>query len=152
MVTTLPRATGPAPGGIEVSFPSPGTARLSVAGELDMATAPMLGMRLLAVLADHRPAIIDVDLAEVTFLDCTGIGVLVAARNAAEQTGSRVWLSHPQPMPAVVLGVVGLLDAFTAPVLPSAYDAGSRNAVMLPPTRTRLARMARAMVGRKIAA
>ena len=99
MVAILPRATVPVPWCIEVSFPSPGTARLTVTGDIDLATAPKLGMQPLIVMTEHSPAVIDVDLAAVTFLDCSGIGVLVAVRNAAEQTGCEVWISHPQPMP-----------------------------------------------------
>lgn len=152
MVATLPRATVPVPWGIEVSFPSPGIARLTVAGDIDLATAPILGVRLLTVMADHSPAVIDVDLAEVSFLDCSGIGVLVAARNAGEQAGCRVWLSRPQPMPARVLDVVGLLGVFTAPVPPCEHEAGSSRSVTVLPTRTRFVRMARAMVGRKVVA
>jgi anti-anti-sigma factor len=151
MTATSPRTIVPVPFGIEVSFPSPGAARMAVAGEIDLATAPILGMRLLSVITDHWPAIIDVDLTEVTFLDCTGIGALVAVRNAAEQTGCRVWISHPQPMSAVILEVVGLLGMFTAPMQPSQHETRSPGSVMLMPTRTRFARMARALVGRSAA-
>jgi anti-anti-sigma factor len=146
MTATLPRAAAPVPLRIEVSFPSPGTVRLAVAGEIDMATAPMLGMRLLTVMDAHHPAVVDVDLAEVSFLDCSGIGVLVAVRNTAEKVRCQIWLSHPQPMVAQVLEAVGLLARFTAPVapvvLPAPRSAPSWTA------RTRVVRIARAMVGR----
>ena len=50
--------------------------RLSVAGELDMSTAPALAVRLDQLQADK----IDVrlDLSNVAFIDSTGIRVLVA--------------------------------------------------------------------------
>ncbi len=152
MAATLRWAAVPAPWGIEVSFPSPGTARLAVAGEIDVATAPMLATRLLTVLTDHRPVDIEVDLADVTFLDCSGIGTLVAVRNAGEQSGCRVWISHPQPTPEMVLAMVGLLGLFTAPVRPPDHEPESGDPVPLWPFRSRFARMARAMVGRRIAA
>jgi len=115
MATTFPRPAGPVPLRIEVSFPTPTSVRMAVAGEVDLATAPMLGLRLLTVLDAYHPVVIDVDLAEVGFL--SGIGVLVAARRAAEKSGCRVWVSHPQPLASTVLEVLGLLGLFTAPVV-----------------------------------
>jgi anti-anti-sigma factor len=88
-----------------------------VAGELGLATAPMLGMRLLTVMDAHHSAVLDVELAEVTFLGCSGIGMLVAVRNTAERTGCQMRISHPQPMVALILDVVGLLGLFTAPIV-----------------------------------
>jgi anti-anti-sigma factor len=144
MTTTLPRA--PVPLRIEVSFPSPGTARLAVAGEVDLATAPMLGMRILTVLDACHPAVIDVDLAAVTFLDCSGIGTLVTARNTAEQTRCQIRISHPRPMVAQILDMVGLLVPFTAPIVPA--EPSPPQIASPRTTRNRFVRMARAMVGR----
>ena len=93
--------------------PSPGTARVAVTGEVDLATAPELRERLLGVLHTHRPAVLDIDLAGVTFLDCTGIGALVAVHNAAVHEGCQVRVCHPQPIVRRVLEVTGLLDALT---------------------------------------
>lgn len=100
---------------IDTSYPSAVTARVAVAGEIDLATAPVLRERLLRVLRDQRPDLLDVDLAGVTFLDCTGLGALVAIRNAAIQAGRQMRVSHPQPTVRRVLEVTGLLGVFTAP-------------------------------------
>jgi anti-anti-sigma factor len=100
---------------IDTSHPSPATTRVAVAGEVDLATASVLRDRLLEVLSDQRPAALDVDLAEVTFLDCTGITALVDARNAAVQTGYQIRVSHPQPIVRRVLDLTGLLGVLTAP-------------------------------------
>jgi anti-anti-sigma factor len=145
MTTTLPRLAAPVPFRVEVSFPSPGRARTAVTGEVDLATAPMLGMRLLTMMDARHPVVVDVDLAEVSFLDCSGIGVLVAARNTAAESRCQVWVSHPQPMVTRVLDVLGLLTVFTAPIV--AAEAPPRYASSWT-TRTRVARMARALVGR----
>jgi len=51
---------------INPTYPLPGTARVAVVGEVDLATAPVLRDRLLTVLHDQAPAVLDVDLAEVT--------------------------------------------------------------------------------------
>jgi anti-anti-sigma factor len=87
-----------------------------VVGEVDLATAHLLRDRLLGVLREQAPAVVEVDLAGVTFLDCTGISALVAVRNAAIQAGRQMRVSHPQPIVRRVLEVTGLLDLFTAPI------------------------------------
>ncbi|MCW6010900.1 STAS domain-containing protein [Micromonospora sp. CPCC 205371] len=97
------------------SQPSAITARVAVAGEIDLATTPVLRERLLRVLRDQRPDLLDVDVAGVTFLDCTGLGALVAVRNAAIRAGRQMRVSHPQPIVRRVLEVTGLLGVFTAP-------------------------------------
>jgi anti-anti-sigma factor len=150
MTTTPPQVPPPGLLRIEVSFPSPGTARLAVAGELDLATAPVLGMRILTVMAGHYPTDVDVDLAEVTFLDCSAISMLVAARNTAEQNRRQIRISYPQPFVALVLEVAGVLTVFTTPVAPVAPVVPPRSASSVT-ARARVARMARAMVGRAAA-
>lgn len=61
---------------------------VSVRGEVDIATAPLL-RAVLDGLPLSRPRRVEVDLSGVTFLDSQGIGVLVAARRrlAAERVG-----------------------------------------------------------------
>jgi hypothetical protein len=67
------------------------------------------------VLHDHNPDLLDVDLGEVTFLDCAGIGALVGVRNAAVQAGRQMRVTHPQPIVRRILEVTGLLGVLTAP-------------------------------------
>ncbi|MFB6398210.1 STAS domain-containing protein [Polymorphospora lycopeni] len=87
-----------------------------MAGEIDLATAPALRDRLLTLLHDQRPAVLIVDLAGVTFLDCAGISALIGVRNAAGETGCQIWIAYPQPFVRRVLEVTGLLGIFTAPI------------------------------------
>jgi len=135
MPTTTPSlVTVPAQLHIDTSHPSPATARVTVAGEVDLATTPMLRERLLRVLRDQRPDLLDVDLAGVTFLDCTGIGALVAVRNAAVHAGSQMRVSHPQPIVRWVLEVTRLLSVFTAPTIVPA-PAGPRYPSRIGPSR-----------------
>lgn len=111
---------------IDTSVPSAATARVAVTGEVDMATADTLRERLLRVLHQHSPVLLDVNLAGVSFLDCTGIGALVGVRNAAVQAGCRVRVTDPQPIVRRVLRVTGLLRVFTAPIeQPQRRPAGS---------------------------
>jgi anti-sigma B factor antagonist len=51
---------------------------VSLRGEIDALTAPRLGSRLFG-LADEGKRRVVVDLSEVTFMDSTGIGVLLNA-------------------------------------------------------------------------
>jgi anti-anti-sigma factor len=101
---------------LSTSYPSADTARVVVAGEVDMATSAMLGDWLFGLLCGQPIAVLEVDLAECGFLDCTGIGVLVGARNAAVHTGRQMLVIRAQPIVRRVLELTGLLDIFTAPV------------------------------------
>lgn len=116
MFTTLSPATALTQLHLDTSRPTPSTARVAVAGEVDLATAHLLRDRLLNVLREQAPAVLDVDLARVTFLDCTGISALVAVREATLQAGHQMRVSQPQPIVRRVLEVTGLLDLFTAPI------------------------------------
>ena len=54
------------------------TVVLRLQGELDMATAPGLG-RALNTALDAQPAVLALDFSELTFLDSTGLRVLITA-------------------------------------------------------------------------
>jgi anti-anti-sigma factor len=73
------------------------------AGEVDMASAP----QLTGALADVHGRVV-VDLAGVTFLDSTGISVLVGARNRLREEGGDLSIRNPQDHVRAVLKVVGL--------------------------------------------
>ena len=52
---------------------------LSVSGELDLVTSPVLRQRVHDVVADGRHSLV-LDLSDVFFCDSSGVGVLIAAR------------------------------------------------------------------------
>jgi anti-sigma B factor antagonist len=65
----------------------PGYSIITVAGEVDIATAPRLRELLAALARSGRPVIADLD--QVTFIDAAGLRVLAAAaRQAAAHGGS----------------------------------------------------------------
>jgi anti-anti-sigma factor len=66
-----------------------------VCGEVKMATAPELGEALASVLA-YDPLHLVVDLANTTFFDCSGIRLLVSAKNHMSE-GSKVIVRRPPP-------------------------------------------------------
>ncbi len=58
-------------------------------GEVDLSTAPLLDGALDAGLASGRRTVV-VDLRQVSFIDCTGIGLLTRARCRARRQGTRL--------------------------------------------------------------
>jgi anti-sigma B factor antagonist len=65
-----------------------------VTGEIDIASAPWLREMLLLAIRCHGPEIC-VDLAGVTFLDCSGINVLLATARRARLEGGRMRVIRP---------------------------------------------------------
>ncbi len=57
-----------------------GTTVVTVRGEIDLLTAPSLAARLDALTAGPCPDLV-LDLGPVSFMDCTGLGVVCRARN-----------------------------------------------------------------------
>jgi anti-anti-sigma factor len=116
MSTTLPAVTESPQLHIAMSCPSLFEVRVVVVGEIDLATVELLRDRLLSALRDHSPAVVDVDLAGVTFLDCTGIGALLAVHTIALRSVCQLRVSHPQPIVGRVLAVTGVIGVLTAPI------------------------------------
>ena len=83
-------------------------------GEVDMLTAPQLGRRLLS-LADEGKTRLVVDLSHVTFMDSTGIGVLLDALRRVSARSGRLALVCPTERilrPFEITGLVGYLKIF----------------------------------------
>ncbi|WP_407653558.1 STAS domain-containing protein [Actinoplanes oblitus] len=99
---------------IDLSCPSPGVVRVVMIGEIDLATVGMLHAELLTVLFALRPRRIDVELAAVTFLDCSGLTALIVARQVGARTGCRLRIKDPQGIVRRVLKLTGLLGVLTA--------------------------------------
>jgi anti-anti-sigma factor len=77
------------------------------AGEIDMASAPELDLRLQKAIRTH-PARVVVDLSAVTFLDSSGINTLVRAKNVGDGFGVELVLESPTEACQRVLKVAGL--------------------------------------------
>jgi anti-anti-sigma factor len=100
---------------IDTTCPSPDTARAAVVGEVDLATAQILCDRLLNVFREHQPAVLNVDLSGVTFLDCAGIRALVAVYNTAVRVDCQMRVTGIRPIVHQILDLTGLLRILTAP-------------------------------------
>lgn len=91
--------------------------RMVVAGEVDMSSAPALHEAVVDLLSRSRPHHIEIDLRDVSFLDCAGIRTLLMCESAADSAGCALTLTSPHPRVSRILHTVGLLDHFgmTAP-------------------------------------
>jgi anti-sigma B factor antagonist len=83
---------------------------VSVAGEVDLSTSPPLRDALERAVS-LGPNVV-VDLSEVTFLDSTGLGDLVRARESALSKGGQLHLVLTQPRIRRVLEITGLDTVF----------------------------------------
>jgi anti-sigma B factor antagonist len=83
-----------------------GTATLVITGEVDLACADELREQLHAITATAS-ATGAVDLSGVTFLDSSGLGVLIAAKKRAAASDADLALVDPSPACRSVLSISG---------------------------------------------
>lgn len=85
--------------------------RVEVKGELDLSTSPRLEDALRDEFNSGKSVVLD--LSQVTFIDSTGLNVLVAALRSCEQNGCQLELG-PEPSVQVsrVLRITGLDTVF----------------------------------------
>jgi anti-sigma B factor antagonist len=65
-----------------------GDAVISLSGEIDLGTIPLLHDALNKALTHHPGRLLVIDLDGVTVLEDTGLGVLMGAAGSARQTGA----------------------------------------------------------------
>jgi anti-anti-sigma factor len=83
---------------------------LEVAGELDMAVAaPLLDTMLSAVLDDTGAGVV-VDLAEVSFMDSSGLAVLVELHRRVTDLGRCFSLRNAQPIVHRLIELSGVAE------------------------------------------
>ena len=78
-----------------------------VVGEVDLANAPELDQQLATVMG-QSPSQLVVDLTEVTFMDSTGLGVLVRALKRSRELEIRLDLIVTNERVLKVFGITGL--------------------------------------------
>jgi anti-sigma B factor antagonist len=76
-------------------------------GDLDLATAPALREMLIELVASGMVRVV-VDLADVTFIDSSGLGILVGAAKRLEAANGRLAIRNPRPQAQQVLELTGL--------------------------------------------
>jgi anti-sigma B factor antagonist len=85
---------------------------ISVSGELDLASSPALEEELERVAKSDATTIV-VDLAELEFMDSTGLSVLVRAHQRAEENGRRLGLVNGSQQVQRLLTLTGVADRLT---------------------------------------
>lgn len=94
---------------------------VKIVGELDLATAPRL-REALVDLANKGAKHVTVDLAEMEFIDSTGLSVLVAAWKRLRETGGDLVLQSPRAAAMKIFEVTGATRVITI-TRPSMADA-----------------------------
>ena len=97
--------------GLTVDASRGSTVVLAVDGEVDIATAPKLRERLVALVSDGATKVI-VDLDKVEFLDSTGLGVLIGGMKRLRGVDGDLSLVCTQPRILKVFEITGLNRAF----------------------------------------
>ena len=110
-VRTAERAAEPAQLELSCRTGANGYQIVSVAGELDIATAEQAYSYLSEVI-DGRTAPVTVDLSGLTFCDASGLGVLARAARYARQKGRQLALDSARPSLLKIMRITGLDRAF----------------------------------------
>ena len=82
--------------------------RIVVKGEIDLAAAPTLLRQLDDALDAEPGGTLEVDFGGVTFIDSTGLGVLVAGNRRATLAGGELVVTHVSPKVRQVFEITGL--------------------------------------------
>jgi len=88
---------------------SPGTTRVRVRGELDIATVPIVR----EALDDARAPRVVLDLSELSYIDSSGVRLAFELDAAARRNGHSVAFVPGPPQVHRVFEIVGLADHFT---------------------------------------
>jgi anti-anti-sigma factor len=93
--------------GLQIVGGAGGARHLVLHGEIDAHTAPDLEARL-ASLGDG--ADVTVDLEQVTFIDSSGLRVLITAHTSLEAAGHRLQLPSPSAAVRRLMDITGLTE------------------------------------------
>lgn len=85
----------------------PQTIVMLLAGELDIATEDHLRAHMRAALTDH-PRTLVLELSGLEFIDCTGLSIMIWARNALSNDNATLHIRNPRPAVRRVLAIGGL--------------------------------------------
>ncbi len=102
-------STAEAPGRLHLGYRrDAGVAVVTVTGEVDVVTCGVLRDGLLRAVTDGTGRGLVVNLAEVSFLDSTGLGVLVGVWHRVEASGGRLAVAAPSGQVRRALNTAGL--------------------------------------------
>lgn len=103
----------------------------SATGEIDMASAPALGLQIYAYIDRSEEAVVSIDCSGVTFMDSAGYHVLVSATEYAARRGRTLIIRNLPRSSARVIQLCNFDDGLhLEPMLrraPRTADAGTRS-------------------------
>jgi anti-sigma B factor antagonist len=91
---------------------------LRLSGEIDMCTAELVREAALAAI-DRGHTDVHIDMSAVTFMDSTGLNMLLATSRRAEAAGGRLQLVDPTRAVRRVLEVTGVQQLFEIAEVPA---------------------------------
>lgn len=92
-----------------------GVLEVSLFGDIDFTNAPTVRETIRIAVAETPPTAVQIDLKAVTFLDSSGIAILVIARRLATAANARCTLANPTPAVYEHLRMTGLAELFGVP-------------------------------------
>jgi anti-anti-sigma factor len=90
---------------------------VTISGEIDIQSGPQLRDQLLGIIRRHGAGLA-LDLTGVTFIDCAGINVLLAARRRAQLEGGSLHVLRASPRVRQVLALTRLDSVLMPTALP----------------------------------
>ncbi len=90
-----------------------GTVVVTIRGELDTYTAPQLRSQLKDLIDEQGNLTVVVDLSKTTFIDSSGLAVLVDALQRMRRHGGSLTLANPSRSTSKVLEISGLDRIFS---------------------------------------
>ena len=85
-----------------------GTAIAVLSGEIDHHTAKMRRAELDKFLITMQPDILAIDLSGITFMDSSGIGLIIGRYKLIKECGGRLEIRSPQPYIRRMLKISGI--------------------------------------------
>jgi anti-anti-sigma factor len=111
-MTTEPSSSGPVAGSFDSQTVQSGVYVIRAQGDIDLDCAPRLEAVLGEALADE-PSRVILDLEAVTFLDSSGLRIIVDAQKKARAAGSTLLIEGMSAAVERVLEVTDLLQSLT---------------------------------------
>ena len=91
-------------------------AGIGVSGEIDASTVPEFSNAIQALFdaGDSQSVDVVVDMADVTFIDSSGLRSIIRAHHHADSTGKRLVILNPSAVVSRLIDLSGLNDLFHA--------------------------------------
>jgi anti-sigma B factor antagonist len=103
----------PRPGELRIETARLGTRiELTLAGELDLVSAPQLESELMEVESPDAGELL-LDLGGVQFIDSTGLRVLLGATKRADATGHKLLVRHVRGQARRLFEIAGVTEQFS---------------------------------------